>query len=251
MSLYRNLWPIGVDFAWGHMSKSTLSAVAVCGVMLFLSACATPSYNYHAVSMDISEPPLNIVSTARVGDNMLQQGKYEEREAIRLDSAIKVGGIGNYTFSPGVYVKTGNNADGDFYTVGSVSNPGHIESGAITDPFQAILVKSDGSTICGVSVFGGKVCKEGVSIKKIKVPNLTTDAFQQTLIYSGRVGDKINIGYREFSGNSARPAFNNDVEYDLHESKTIGYKGAKIEIVDATNEYIKYIVIQNFNRTVQ
>ena len=27
------------------------------------------------------------------------------------------------------------------------------------------------------------------------------------------IGDKINVGYREFSNNTARPAFNNDVEY--------------------------------------
>ena len=68
------------------------------------------------------------------------------------------------------------------------------------------------------------------------------------LIYSGRVGDKIKAGYREFSNNLARPAFNNDVEYDLRESSVIGYKGARIEVVEATNEHIKYKVIQNFSR---
>ena len=68
------------------------------------------------------------------------------------------------------------------------------------------------------------------------------------MIYSGRVGDKIKAGYREFSNNLARPAFNNDVEYDLRESSVIGYKGARIEVVEATNEHIKYKVIQNFSR---
>ena len=43
-------------------------------------------------------------------------------------------------------------------------------------------------------------------------------------------------------------AFNNDVEYDLRESSVIGYKGARIEVVEATNEHIKYKVIQNFSR---
>jgi hypothetical protein len=45
----------------------------------------------------------------------------------------------------------------------------------------------------------------------------------------------------------ARPAFNNNVEYDLSESMLIGYKGAKIEVIEANNQYIKYKVIQNFN----
>lgn len=80
---------------------------------------------------------------------------------------------------------------------------------------------------------------------------LTHDSFQQTLIYSGKVGNKINIGYREFSGSIARPAFNNNVEYDLSESTTIGYKGAQLEIIEATNQYIKYRVIKNFNSALQ
>jgi hypothetical protein len=75
----------------------------------------------------------------------------------------------------------------------------------------------------------------------------SNDSFQQTLIYSGKVGDKINIGYREFSGNMARPSFNNNVEYDLSQSMFIGYKGVKIEVLEANNQHIKYKVIQNFN----
>jgi hypothetical protein len=58
--------------------------------------------------------------------------------------------------------------------------------------------------------------------------------------------NKINIGYREFSNNSARPAFNNEVEYDLSESKRIGYKGAQIEVLEADNSSITYEVLRNF-----
>lgn len=72
-------------------------------------------------------------------------------------------------------------------------------------------------------------------------------SFEQTLIYGGKLGDKINIGYRQFSGNMARPAFSNNVEYDLSESMLIGYKGAKIEVIEATDQHIKYKVIENFN----
>ena len=77
---------------------------------------------------------------------------------------------------------------------------------------------------------------------------LSQDSFKQTLIYSGKVGNKINVGYREFSGSVARPAFNNNVEYDLSESLVIGYKGAQIEVLEATNQYIRYKVLRNFNK---
>ncbi|CAD9197495.1 hypothetical protein QAC21B_03669 [Acinetobacter bohemicus] len=77
---------------------------------------------------------------------------------------------------------------------------------------------------------------------------MSEHSFQQTLIYSGKVGNKINISYREFSGSLARPAFNNDVEYDLNQSRQIGYKGALLEIADANNQSITYKVLKNFNK---
>jgi len=61
------------------------------------------------------------------------------------------------------------------------------------------------------------------------------------------VGNKLKISYREFNNNMARAAFNTDVEYDLSESAIIGYAGARIEVIDATNTDIKYKIIKNFN----
>jgi hypothetical protein len=46
----------------------------------------------------------------------------------------------------------------------------------------------------------------------------------------------------------ARPASNNDVSYDLDESTKIGYKGARLKIINATNQYIEFKVISNFNK---
>jgi len=98
-----------------------------------------------------------------------------------------------------------------------------------------------------ITVYYYQFCKSDVPFERRKKPLLASNSFQQILIYSGKVGDKIKLGYREFSNNTARPAFNNDVEYDLSESRIIGYKRARIEVIEATNRYIKYKVIKNFN----
>lgn len=42
----------------------------------------------------------------------------------------------------------------------------------------------------------------------------------------------------------ARPAFYQDLSYDLIESKIIGFKGTQIEIIEATNSEIKYMVVK-------
>jgi hypothetical protein len=171
-----------------------------------------------------------------------------QHDAIYLKNDTKVGGLGSYTFTRGYYLKKGEDWPKEFYLPADGPDSGKVIRGAFTDQFQVIQIDHMAGQFCGVSVFNGLACTTGADYEKRKYPIATADSFQQTLIYSGRVGNKINIGYREFSNNFARPAYNNDVEYDLSESKTIGYKGCRIEIIEATNEYIKCKVIRNFNK---
>lgn len=220
--------------------------VMMAALALATAACATPSYDYQPITREISEPPLNIVSVAAVGDSMVRQGQFVEHQGIRLSEKLTVGLMGSYTFLPGEYLKTGGNQSGEFYLPTNGPGSGQINKSPLADPFQAIMLGSDGQ-ICGVSFLNAFVCTKAVGVEKVQLTAIAANAFQQSLIYSGKVGDKINIGYREFSSNVARPAFNNDVEYDLKESTTIGYKGALIEVLEATNQLIRYRVIKNFN----
>lgn len=226
-------------------------SLSVVVLLLGLSACATTNTNYRPVSVDISEPPLNQVVTAEVGDTMLRQGKYVETDAIYLSQDVKVGLFGAYRFSPGYYLREGEDSKNEFYHPEPGPEGGRVDKAALADPFKTMLISKTEPTVCGVSVFGAKVCEKNISFRRLRRPALTADGFQQTLLYSGRIGNKINISYREFSNDIARPAFNNDVEYDLSESTTIGYKGAEIEIIEATNRMIKYRVIRNFNQAIK
>ncbi|MBR9901948.1 MAG: hypothetical protein GYB19_18030 [Rhodospirillales bacterium] len=214
---------------------------------LVLAACASPQYNYVPTSTEISLPEVGSTTTVGVGDTMLRQGKYVERDAIQVPQSITVGGLGSYTLAPGYYVKVGEDKTSEFFLPEQTPEGGRVTSGALTDPFEAIQVMKNDNIICGVSIYGGKVCDSNQPFTRTKRPSLEADGFQQTLIYSGKVGTKINIGYREFSNSYARPAFNNDVEYDLSESQIIGYKGSELEILDATNRNITFKLIRNFN----
>ena len=214
-------------------------------VMGILSACATPDYNYRPISLDISKPPLNTVQKAFVGDKMLLQGKYTEIDAIKLENPIDIGW--SYTLLPGFYLKKGEDSDTETYLPSQTSDGGAIDKAALADQWSAIMAYKNEDKICVITVLNAFTCANNASFERTKKPSLTSDSFQQTLIYSGRVGEKINVSYREFSNNVARPAFNNEVEYDLSNSDMIAYKGAKIRIISATNEFIKYEVLSNFN----
>ena len=66
------------------------------------------------------------------------------------------------------------------------------------------------------------------------------------LIYNGRVGDGLRFIYREFYEDMARPSFTQEIQYDLAISKTIGFKSAELEILEATNTRISYRVLNHF-----
>jgi len=232
-----------------RIDSKSCSALLLAFTCLLFGACATPKHNYQAEATRISQPALNTEATAYVGDEMLKQGKFYERDAIKLAEPLKFGGLMTaYTLSPGYYIKTGEDKKSEFYLPAEGRDAGSVTKALLVDPWQSIQLYKDKPRICVVTVFNLHVCEEAKGVTRTKRLSLSDDSFQQTLIYSGRVGNKINIGYREFSNSMARPAFNNDVEYDLNESKIIGYKGARLEVIEATNQFIRYRVLQNFNQ---
>ena len=68
----------------------------------------------------------------------------------------------------------------------------------------------------------------------------------QEFVYNGRVGDALKFVYRELKNNYARPAYTQEVQYDLSQSEEIGFKDLKIKVIEASNTSITYIVTQNF-----
>lgn len=202
------------------------------------SACTSVQYNGAKTEMQkVSYPPLDKTVTAYVGDHMVEKGVISQTEVLRVIQPID-GAM--YNIPAKTYAQLGFDSSQDFYEASGVTkNP-------FADPFNALSVDhNQDSQLCVVTVFGAESCYLG-QFERQEVISESSNSFQQTLIYSGRVGDKINIGYREFSSSVARPAFNNEVEYDLGESSTIGYKGALIEVIEANNNRIEYKLLRNF-----
>ena len=117
-----------------------------------LQACASPTYEYRPDTVQVSEPPIDSINTAYVCDALLTQGTFTEHDAIFLDSKVKVGIIGNYTFSRGYYSKTGGDSEKGFYLPSKSREGGSVTKGLMTDPFKIIEAQYRPKTLCGVSV---------------------------------------------------------------------------------------------------
>lgn len=70
-------------------------------------------------------------------------------------------------------------------------------------------------------------------------------SFGYELVYSGKDGNNIKVAYREYKDDMARPAFFQDLTYNLKESDIIRYKNYKIKVHKATNEEISYTVLED------
>jgi hypothetical protein len=207
-------------------------------ITLGITGCTTVKYNGAETNVrQVDYPNHGEIVTAYVGDKLLAKGKITEAKVLEVRQTVN--GI-CYDIPAGSYKQIGFDKRKEFYSAGMVVKA------ALCDPFKALLLeKKPDAEICVVTVFGALACYKGEYERKSQ-PSEIGESFQQTLIYNGRIGDKINVGYREFSNSLARPAFNNDVEYDLSASRTIGYKGAQIEVIDANNNSITYRVLRTF-----
>lgn len=72
-------------------------------------------------------------------------------------------------------------------------------------------------------------------------------SFKKELVYTGISRNVVSILYREFKEDIARPAFSQDLKYDLSESKIIGYRGARFEIIKATNQGLTYKTLKQLD----
>jgi hypothetical protein len=206
--------------------------------LLMMTGCTTVRLNgTNTFIKTVDYPEVGKMITVYVGDHMVQKGSIFEENVLRVRKSID-GTL--YDIPAEIYPQIGFDEKQDFYSAVGVVR------GGLSDPVRALaLKKEDPAKLCVITVFGASACYEG-DFERQKQVSESGNSFQQTLIYSGRVGNKINIGYREFSNDKARPAFNNDVEYDLSSSNIIGYKGALIEVLNADNSSITYKLIRNF-----
>jgi len=74
-----------------------------------------------------------------------------------------------------------------------------------------------------------------------KRPSLTRE-----LVYNGRVANNVRIIYRELSNDIMRPAFQQDIQYDMDQSAEVAFREVIITVIEADNKEITYSVQEHF-----
>jgi hypothetical protein len=104
---------------------------------------------------------------------------------------------------------------------------------------DAFLVDQDGTVETLKTWVGILYSPDGWKVEQ----RYSRDWVKKELLYSGKTGNTIEIGYREFRGGYAAPAFYQNLKYDLSESKTIRFQNFKIDVLEADNQKLKFKIV--------
>lgn len=213
-------------------------------ICFLASSCTTVVHNYVPETIRFSYPEIGRTVEARLGEPLLDQGMQINEDVMYVNSEFTAA---LYLVRPGRFIKAGEDENYEFYAQdASEAFSIYTNRGSSASSSASVrLNKSDGE-FCIVRGGDLTICSQGAQYRKAKEQRFEQNSFRKTLIYSGRVGDRIRVSYREFADGMARAAFTNDVEYDLSIGSKIGYSSAEIEVISATNTLITYQVISNF-----
>jgi hypothetical protein len=219
--------------------------VVVC-VVAFVSGCAS----YRPIQPErtqINFPEANTTTTKELGDTLLLKLHEFKNDAIEVFNPISVSIL---TYPAGTYVAMGESDDGNlvFYEANIMSSLGYSpRKGGFAIPKSNHEGRINNVIGWQVSPKNGWAeTDKSISFLRKKSRQLGLPFLKLELIYNGKVGSNIKFLYRELSNNMMRTPFTQDIQYDLNESKTIGFKGARIDIIKATNRQIEYIVRKPF-----
>ena len=196
-------------------------------------------------------PELEEERTAEVGDAVIRTGAVEAWPAMELKNKVHCGdGIifKRLSVEPGVLVAK-EEAPG--YTFFYATNVQEYEplSGTVNRIGGLAVSKTNASR---VFIFSGE-SNNGLAKDPAPVYSVFTDevpaagTLQRELIFNGGSASTVKFLYREYSGNLARPPFTQEAQYDLSSGREIGFKGARVEIIDANNTQLRYRVKRKFS----
>ncbi|WP_392354776.1 hypothetical protein V8F63_05995 [Brevundimonas sp. LF-1] len=82
-------------------------------------------------------------------------------------------------------------------------------------------------------------------VRDIRIEEADEGARRRELIYHGRADGKVRFLYRETMGDSAPQT--QSLDYDLAHSAVIGFRGARLEVLEADNTRLRYRLLAPFD----
>jgi hypothetical protein len=234
---------------WKIVFIVTISFVfSGCGGLKYPTTFYDPSMTPKAEI--VRNPELGVISRVEVGENLYTKSYlfYSNTKQVTLLEPAIGNGFGAYVDT----TKSQKTLVGELKkwdTIGQTD----INTFCIEDTFVCLTDMNNSGYFTHFGAYAqvgsNKLNKPAKYIINSMPPSLKEDSFKYEALYQGRIDNKIKISFREFKNDIARPAFTQDIEYQLDENgkANVGFKGLRIEILKATNYDIEYKVVKDYN----
>ncbi|MGE4268060.1 MAG: hypothetical protein AB7F25_11550 [Deferribacterales bacterium] len=197
----------------------------------------------------IDVPTLNTEQVSELGDTLVQKALVYENDGFRLDNIATVGDgffIQKLTIQPSDLIARYNQGEWTCYIAPKMERyDGLLGTFNVLGGLAINRINTNEFRFCQARVMLLSP-KEIPKLAPIKVIDITKPNFNQEIIYNGRNATFLKFLYRESTSQVLRVPFSQDIQYDLNDGKIIGFKGARIEVIEASNTKIKYRVLSNF-----
>ena len=240
------------------MKKITISlllSLTICGIAAAetVSRPAEKIKIYQPLNKTIYVPEVNVESEAEIGRTIVSKAKQIIHQAVTLEENIvfKV----EPSFFSNSWTGEASINQGTLKLYITTPDGSYFKDESATFSFGGGSVKAEAGIFVPIDIskptlpwyFSKKIFYFGdkqVAVEKSNVITWGTDSFSKELIYGGMSQNTITISYREFSDNTARPAFTQELKYDLSLTEPIGFRGARFQVIKATNTGLVYKVIK-------
>lgn len=111
------------------------------------------------------------------------------------------------------------------------------------------ITSTVGSPIIQTGCYSASYEPRGLNQRQPQKDEYFTPLLESELIYSGREGNTLHVTYREYTFNQsydqiARSPFFQQLYYDLGASKSIVFQDWIIDVIESTNQHIKFKVVK-------
>lgn len=221
-------------------------AVILMGLLMF--GCATA---VKPTEKNIDTLVSGVVQTKGIGEPMFERGLLRVVPGFVATANYYLPEMDHLVFPTvkkgDIWTCSGMLESGDYLC----SNPGITQenvltdTGApVTDSLPIFIIKPWGEFQGLYYVDTGRVSEQQNRFhglfSAIEVP--LQDSHKEQLIYNGKTESTINLTYQEFVGNLKQPAVSQGLSYEITSANMLKVKNVMIEVVEATDSSIKYIV---------
>lgn len=224
-------------------------SIAIAASILLVGCSSAPPLELQTSPLiGVAFPDVGATATVEIGQTIISKANLQRRPAIKLPFNVseKIS-LGTTNVKAGVLPLWAKNQEGSFYrdyssTFTFTDTIPHGQGGIFVPSNNAL------KPVVYYVPHPDKIGKIPVSgIEHTISETWSKDSYKRELVYTGISQNTISVLYREFSDDVARPAFSQDLKYDLSQGKTIGYKGARFEVVNATNTELTFKVIKQLD----